>query len=469
MISPTPKTEDHDPASGRIKDRLSTWISRLSYYGGLPADTDAHRLRRGVLIFLAGICSFLGLVWGISYIAWGLPLAGSIPIGYSIVSCISLLYFFQTKRYRVLYRLQLGLILIFPFFLQLSLGGLMSSGVVIVWSILAPIGALMFAGPYRAIPWFMAFALLMIISGILDRYSGGRPQLPEFLIRLYYVLNIGGVSAIVFFLLRYFVQAREKALAELDKEHQRVQHSLSLAKEVQQNLLPKSDPKIAGLDISGQSVYCDQTGGDYYDFLQSETQEDGKIGLIVGDVSDHGIPSALLMATVRALFHQRCAAIGSIEQVVADVNRHLAKDVQDSGRFVTLYYMEFDRPNNIVSWVNAGHDAAILYDPAKDAFERLNGGSHIALGVIEDAAYTSSQRHIAPGQIILIATDGIWEARNPNGEMFGKDRLYRLIRKNSSATAAQIQSTILQSIRRFQKNAKLEDDMTLVVIKVEQN
>jgi sigma-B regulation protein RsbU (phosphoserine phosphatase) len=291
--------------------------------------------------------------------------------------------------------------------------------------------------------------------------------MPDVLIRLYFVLNIGGVSAIVFFLLRYFVQAREKALAELDKEHQRVQHALSLAKEVQQNLLPKSDPTVTGMDISGQSIYCDQTGGDYYDFLESDTPRDGKIGLIVGDVSDHGIPSALLMATVRALFHQRCSAFGSIEQVVADVNRHLTLDVKDSGRFMTLFYIEIDRPNKIARWVNAGHDPAILYDPQKDTFENLDGTTHIALGVMEDVEYRSAQRRIAAGQIIVIATDGIWEARNPDDAMFGKDRLYKIIRQNASATAGEIKTAIVQSIRRFQKNAKLQDDMTVIIAKVE--
>ncbi len=255
-------------------------------------------------------------------------------------------------------------------------------------------------------------------------------------------------------------------MAELDKEHRRVQHSLSLAMEVQQNLLPNTDPKIAGLDISGKSSYCDETGGDYYDFLDVGDAADGKIGIVVGDVSEHGIPSALLMATVRAQIRQRCSASGNIDQVMADVNRRLAQDVKESGRFMTLFYAEIDRLQGIIRWVNAGHDPAILFDPVKDKFEELNGGSNLALGVMEDSSYTEAQHEIASGQILVMATDGVWEARNNEGEMYGKDRLYKVIREYTSATAADIQTAVFESVRRFRNNFPLEDDMTLVIVKV---
>jgi sigma-B regulation protein RsbU (phosphoserine phosphatase) len=155
--------------------------------------------------------------------------------------------------------------------------------------------------------------------------------------------------------------------------------------------------------------------------------------------------------------------------VVADVNRKLAQDVKDSGRFMTLFYMEIDRHNNIIRWVNAGHDPAIVYDPLKEVFEELNGSNNLALGVMEDSEYKETLGDISPGQVIVMATDGIWEVRNPYDEMFGKDRLYEIIRQHASATANEIQNAIFKSIRRFRKKARLEDDMTLVVIKILQN
>jgi sigma-B regulation protein RsbU (phosphoserine phosphatase) len=136
---------------------------------------------------------------------------------------------------------------------------------------------------------------------------------------------------------------------------------------------------------------------------------------------------------------------------------------------MTLFYAEINRTDKIMRWVSAGHDPAIIYDPHQDVFDDLNGAGNLALGVMEDANFKETTRDISAAQIIVIATDGIWEARNPNGEMYGKDRLQEIIRQKAAATAKEIQSTIFESIRRFQKNARLEDDMTLVVIKVVQN
>jgi sigma-B regulation protein RsbU (phosphoserine phosphatase) len=280
-------------------------------------------------------------------------------------------------------------------------------------------------------------------------------------------MNIGGVSTIAFFLLKYFVNAREQAMRELDKEHRRVRRALSLAMEVQQNLLPKETPEVRGLDIAAKSIYCDETGGDYYDYLNVGEYQEGKIGVVVGDVSDHGIPSALLMATARALIRQDRAPFGNIDRVVSDVNRQLTQDVKDSGRFMTLFYAEFDRQNKHMRWLNAGHEPAIVYTPDTDTVEELSGGGSLPLGIIEDTEYKSARKNIAPGQIVFIGTDGIWEAQNPEGEMFGKDRFYSIIRQNFSASANEIQSAIFQSLNHFRKDNAPDDDMTLVVIKIE--
>jgi serine phosphatase RsbU (regulator of sigma subunit) len=451
----------------KLINAIDFWIERLSKAGRLESDTEEQRLRKTVLIFLAVIYTIAGFVWGLGYLLFGLPVSGSIPLSYSFISAVSLLVFFKTKHYKFFCRIQLTLILVLPFLLQWSLGGLTASGAVVIWSILSPIGALMFAGTTRSIPWFFAYILLMVISGLQTGGSGWQQgRLPNSLIVISFVMNIGGVSAIVFILLRYFVHAREQAMAALDKEHKRVRQYLSLAMEVQQNLLPKTNPQVDGLDIAGKSIYCDETGGDYYDFLEVGNPAEGKIGIVVGDVSDHGIPSALLMATVRALIRQRCSSFGKIDQVVSDVNRQLAADVKDSGRFMTLFYTEIDTPNNSIRWVNAGHEPAMVYDPATDSFSDLNGSNNLPLGVFEDAEFEEKKRELTPGQVIIIATDGIWEARNPDGKMFGKDRIYEIIRQNASASANEIQNAALESLERFQKEAKLEDDLTLVVIKI---
>ena len=218
-------------------------------------------------------------------------------------------------------------------------------------------------------------------------------------------------------------------------ERDQMRRSLYLAKEVQQALLPRSNPEIKGLDIASASVYCDETGGDYYDFFIPEQPDTGRISIVVGDVSGHGISSALLMTTARAFFRQRSALPGKISAVVSDVNRLLAYDVADSGSFMTLFFLSIDRVNRTLSWVRAGHDPAVFYDPRTGSVEELRG-SGMAMGIDGSHDYRQfSREDLAPGQIILMGTDGIWEAQNAKGEMFGKDTIYRIVEQYSDMDA----------------------------------
>ncbi|MBW2482787.1 MAG: SpoIIE family protein phosphatase [Deltaproteobacteria bacterium] len=251
------------------------------------------------------------------------------------------------------------------------------------------------------------------------------------------------------------------------KERYRLQHSLDLAKEVQQNLLPREDPVVEGLDVAGRSIYCDETGGDYFDFLSSSEVGPSKFGVLIGDVSGHGIPSALLMATARAFVRQRSSRSGSMAEIVSDVNRQLTRDVEDTGRFMTLFYLLIDLEACGMSWVRAGHDPAIWYDPANGRLEELHGEG-TALGVDENIQFVQYQKPgLKKGQILLLSTDGLWETQNPSGSMFGKDRVYEIIRQKSSASAREILDTIVAESERFRQNLEPEDDITLVVIKIE--
>jgi sigma-B regulation protein RsbU (phosphoserine phosphatase) len=251
------------------------------------------------------------------------------------------------------------------------------------------------------------------------------------------------------------------------QERYRLRRSLDLAKEVQQNLLPKTDPVVAGLDIAGKSIYCDETGGDYFDYIDSSELGEKKFAVLVGDVSGHGIPSALLMATARAFIRQRTASgSSSIAEVVSDVNRQLTRDVEETGRFMTLFYLLIDQDGQNLQWVRAGHDPALCYDPATDRFDELRGAG-IALGVDDGWQYTAYEKSgLKKGQIILLSTDGIWETRNPAGNMFGKDPIHKIIRQMSGATAGDIVAAIIAELEDFRQYAQPADDITLVVIKI---
>ena len=251
------------------------------------------------------------------------------------------------------------------------------------------------------------------------------------------------------------------------EEHRRMRRSLNLAKEVQQNLLPKNRPDYKGLDIAGKSIYCDETGGDYFDYHDLGEEAHEKLGVAIGDVSGHGIFAARLMATVRAALRQRVSLKGNLKDIISDVNRQLAPDVEESGQFIGLFYLVVDQPKRTLKWVRAGHTPAILYDPDTDTFEELNGPG-VALGVDAGLRYAETEkRDMKKGQVIVLATDGILEARNPAGRMFGRSSLVSIIRRNKYGGAKQILDAVFDGLKQFRRDAELEDDITLVVIKIE--
>jgi sigma-B regulation protein RsbU (phosphoserine phosphatase) len=249
-------------------------------------------------------------------------------------------------------------------------------------------------------------------------------------------------------------------------EREKIQQALDLAREIQQNLLPRGTLQIDGVDIAGKSVYCDETGGDYYDFMPIGRGGDKKIGIAIGDVSGHGISSALLMSSVRASLRQRAFLPGSTADIISDVNHQLVIDTEDSGQFMTMFFMTLDIESKHIDWVRAGHDPAILYNLDSDSFDEL-GGPGIALGVDGNWNFNAHEKEGFPGgRIIFLGTDGVWEVRNRNGEMLGKEPIRDTIRKNSSSSAERILEAIFTTLDDFIGRARIEDDITSVVVKI---
>lgn len=246
-----------------------------------------------------------------------------------------------------------------------------------------------------------------------------------------------------------------------------MEKSLALASEVQRNLVPKDHLTTEGLEVAGQSQWCDETGGDYYDFFTRRVGGARHTGVVVGDVTGHGISSALLMTTARAFLRERITAPGSTAAIMTDVNRHLARDVAGTNRFMSMFYCEVDAARRSICWTRAGHDPALIYTPGSDAVDELAGpGFPLPLGVMETAVYEESRRELQPGQVIVIGTDGIWEARSPQGEYFGKNRLMALVRAQADQSATEMARSIIEALDTFRHPQPAEDDATLVVIKI---
>lgn len=249
------------------------------------------------------------------------------------------------------------------------------------------------------------------------------------------------------------------------EEGVRLKEALDLAMEIQQSFLPQKSPDVRGLDISGKAIYCDETGGDYYDFLHLFELGGGRIAIAVGDVVGHGIGAALLMTTVRAFLRGRVTHSGSPAEMITDVNRLMCIDTEQTGDFMTLFFLLLDADKREMHWVRAGHDPAIVYDPVSGSFDELKG-SGMALGVDDTAQFQDySSAKWGDGQVVVIGTDGIWETVNSQDEMYGKDRLRESIQRNGQLSAEQIMQAIIADLTDFRQTAPQNDDVTLVVVK----
>lgn len=239
-------------------------------------------------------------------------------------------------------------------------------------------------------------------------------------------------------------------------------NSLKMAEEVQQNLLPDRSPYLEKFDISGTSIYCDETGGDYYDYF---LLPEDKLGVVVADACGHGIGAAMLMTSVRAFLTSAIDKYQSPAQLLKDINNHITRDCSKSGRFTTMFFLEVNSRTKSLKWVRAGHDPALVYHAQSQDFSHLDG-TGLVLGVDDSYDFVDSTASAChTGDIILIGTDGINETRNKDQETFGHKRLEKIILNHAQDSAQIIQKTIVEEVDNFRGELAQEDDITLVVIK----
>jgi phosphoserine phosphatase RsbU/P len=240
--------------------------------------------------------------------------------------------------------------------------------------------------------------------------------------------------------------------------------ALQVAEEVQQNLLPQESPSHAGLDIAGKSVYCDETGGDYFDYIQLSN---GKLGIVVADAADHGVGAALYMTSARAFLLSNARHFPEPADLLMEVNRFLTRDSRDTGRFMSMFLAELDPSRKILRWVRAGHEPALFFDPSTRQFREL-AGEGMVLGV--DGDYRFKENTLdgwEPESILFIGTDGAKDAQNEKGAMFGNERVKEIIQENSEKTAEQICQALIRELTAFMGSASQADDITFVIIKMQ--
>lgn len=245
-----------------------------------------------------------------------------------------------------------------------------------------------------------------------------------------------------------------------------LQEAMAIAREVQLTLLPQADYSFNGLEVSGLSVYCDETGGDYFDYIESDTHP-GRLHIVVGDVVGHGIGAALLMATLRALVRAKIDQAGEPNELIADVNQQLYQDTSQSGNFASLFYLSVDAARQELQWVRAGHDPAILFDPERGEFMELMGKG-LVLGLDVDYQFETNTLSLGMGKcILLIGSDGAWETENEQNEQFGKERIKECMIENHQLPPSDLLQCVLTSIDDFRGSVALHDDITLVAITID--
>lgn len=249
------------------------------------------------------------------------------------------------------------------------------------------------------------------------------------------------------------------------RERQEIKQSLGLAREIQQHFLPTGDLELDNFQVAGLCRYCDETGGDYYDMFDLRDVLPGQVGLVIGDVSGHGIPAAMLMISAGSILRNNAPHHGAdTSAAISELNRHLVEN-SETGKFMTLFYGLLDDQKKTLSWTSAGHDPAIWRKAETGEFTELHN-TGMALGVMRDAEFGRSDPvTLHAGDIVLVGTDGIWEATDTSRQMYGKERLIELIDLHKDESAQQIAASVVESVLDFCSGAPQADDITLLVIK----
>ena len=247
-------------------------------------------------------------------------------------------------------------------------------------------------------------------------------------------------------------------------EQERLRREVEIAREVQGQLFPKVFPPLATLRYCGSCRPARAVGGDYYDFI---ALGQSRLGVALGDIAGKGISAALLMTSLHAMLRSH-ALLGSddLATLVADINR-LLYEATDAARYATFFYGVYDADSRSLRYVNAGHIPPILVRPEDESgtFHRLCEGGPV-IGLLPDPSYEPGSVALRPGDVLVIVSDGVSEAENPEGDMYGEERVAHLVAEHLHESESEIHEHLVEAVTRFRAGAPQGDDMTLVVAKV---
>lgn len=245
-------------------------------------------------------------------------------------------------------------------------------------------------------------------------------------------------------------------------EKERLESEMSIAKSVQERLFPAEHPAIEGLEYAGLCVPARGVGGDYFDYLRIGG---GRLGLALGDITGKGISAALLMASLQAMLRSRGPTHpGTLATLVSSINVQLSASTDDN-KFATFFLGAYCPKDRILEFVNAGHDAPILVVTDESGHPRVErlGPTGMVIGIFPDALFESARRALSPGDLLVIYSDGITEARNAEGEEFGPERLAELVLSRRDDELERLAEAIVRAARAHSGESGQADDMTVIV------
>jgi len=235
-----------------------------------------------------------------------------------------------------------------------------------------------------------------------------------------------------------------------------LEQDLMLANRIQHKFLPQRPPQVPGYDFQDDYNAALEVGGDYYDFFELPN---GQIGIALGDVSGKGVSAALYMAKLSSDVRFQSASRTGPAEIMNGINASLMADVEE-GMFVTLVYLSLDPATGEVQYSNAGHLRPLLRRANGEVIS-LEGAADVPLGIDEETEFRQDSFQLEPGDTVVIFTDGVVEATDPDHEQFGDERVLETL-KASSGTPADVKETILSAVKAFFRGAPPNDDLTLV-------
>lgn len=459
---------------------LRGWAQRaLTLAGRFAApetESDEARGERAALLIATVSMTGFAALWALLYAGLGRWISASIPGSYAVLTLASLAGLAATGRIEAYRISQILLILVLPFGVHASLGGFAQGSAVVLWGFLPVVGALIFHSRH-ANAWLAAYLVGLVVMGVLDaRLRAAVAPLSPRATEAFWVGNLGGIAFVVFLVMRHFISyvVRQRRVAqealrvvaaqteELAKARARLEDEVEVARRIQLAMLP-SAIDLARADVAASMVPASEVGGDYFDVRPAGRA----CWLAIGDVSGHGLTAGLIAMMVQSVVATLIDAdpMGSPAAVVAGANRVLFESVHErlgKDAFVTFTALRLADDGALVC--AGAHEPIVVWRARARCCEVISvPGPWLAVVPDVTRMVQTTALRLEPEDVVVLHTDGVTEAMDPEGHPFGLSRLVACVEADGDRAPAALRDRILASVGAW--SAAQTDDRTVLVLR----